>query len=222
MSTISTASSRLGHAIDSIGAKRVAWDTLETIFSAFSNHFILRAELRRLFRWLKDKGVTAIITGGRGDGSLTRHGLEEYVSDCVIMLDPGSTTRSPTGEYRDSHQGTNEYPFLIDENGFSVLPISSAGLRHHVSNDRNRAAFRGSIPCSAAGVTIAGAAFLIYEPLAQARAASPRSLSMRPAGAYMLSMATRVTKMRSRSARGFRGEDASRGRHHGLSRRAIL
>lgn len=132
---------RLGSAIDSIGAKRVAIDTLEAVFSAFANHFVLRSELRRLFRWLKNKGVTAIITAERGDGTLTRHGLEEYVSDCVIMLDHRvmdqiSTRRMRIVKYRGSHHGTNEYPFLIDETGFSVLPITSLGLNHRVSNER--------------------------------------------------------------------------------------
>jgi circadian clock protein KaiC len=132
---------RLGDAIDSIGAKRVALDTLEAIFSAFSNTFILRAELRRLFGWLKEKGVTAVITAERGDGTLTRHGLEEYVSDCVIVLDHRvneqvSTRRIRVLKYRGSSHGTNEYPFLIDREGFSVLPITSVGLQHEVSSER--------------------------------------------------------------------------------------
>ena len=132
---------RLGHAIDSIGAKRVGIDTLEAIFSAFTNQFILRSELRRLFRWLKDKRVTAIITAERGDGALTRHGLEEYVSDCVIVLDHRvieqiSTRRLRIVKYRGSHHGTNEYPFLIDDTGISVLPITSVGLNHEVSSER--------------------------------------------------------------------------------------
>jgi circadian clock protein KaiC len=132
---------RLGHAIDSIGAKRVGIDTLEAIFSAFSNQFILRSELRRLFRWLKDKGVTAVITAERGDGVLTRYGLEEYVSDCVIVLDHRvidqiSTRRLRILKYRGSHHGTNEYPFLIDNSGISVLPITSVGLEYEVSSER--------------------------------------------------------------------------------------
>jgi circadian clock protein KaiC len=132
---------RLGHAIDSIGAKRVAIDTIEAIFAAFTNTFILRNELRRLFRWLKEKGVTAIITGERGTGALTRHGLEEYISDCVILLDHHvinqiSTRRLRIIKYRGSSHGTNEYPFLIDEDGISVLPITSLGLNHEVSNGR--------------------------------------------------------------------------------------
>jgi circadian clock protein KaiC len=132
---------RLGMAIDSVGAKRVVLDTLETLFSGFSNPAILRAELRRLFRWLKDKGVTAIITGERGDGALTRQGLEEYVSDCVILLDHRvhdqiSTRRLRIVKYRGTTHGTNEYPFLIDEDGISVLPVTGLGLDHKVSNER--------------------------------------------------------------------------------------
>ncbi len=132
---------RLGYAIDSIKAKRVVLDTIESLFAGLPNQLILRAELRRLFRWLKDKGVTAVITGERGDESLTRQGLEEYVSDCVIMLDhrvnaQTSTRRLRVVKYRGSMHGTNEYPFLIDENGFSVLPVTSLGLNHIVSNER--------------------------------------------------------------------------------------
>src|SRR5215208_2238515 len=132
---------RLGLAIDSIGAKRVVLDTLEALFSGFSNHGILRAELRRLFLWLKDRGVTAVITAERGDGQLTRQGLEEYVSDCVILLDHRvqdqlSTRRLRIVKYRGSLHGTNEYPFLIDEGGISVLPVTSLGLDHHVSSER--------------------------------------------------------------------------------------
>jgi circadian clock protein KaiC len=125
---------RLGHAIDSIGAKRVVLDTVESLFSGFPNQHILRAELRRLFRWLKAKGVTAVITGERGDGTLTRQGLEEYISDCVIVLDHRvndqiSSRRLRVVKYRGSTHGTNEYPFLIDEDGFSVLPVTSLGLQ---------------------------------------------------------------------------------------------
>lgn len=132
---------RLGFAIDSIGAKRVVLDTIETLFGGLSNVAILRAELRRLFRWLKDKGVTAVITGERGDSALTRHGLEEYVSDCVILLDhrvndQTATRRLRIVKYRGTVHGTNEYPFLIDEDGISVLPITSAGLQHPVSDER--------------------------------------------------------------------------------------
>jgi circadian clock protein KaiC len=132
---------RLGHAIDSIGAKRVVLDTIEAIFSGFGNTNILRAELRRLFRWLKEKGVTAIVTGERGGEHLTRHGLEEYVSDCVIVLDHRiveqiATRRMRILKYRGSAHGTSEYPFLIGEKGFSVLPISSLGLTHPASTQR--------------------------------------------------------------------------------------
>jgi circadian clock protein KaiC len=132
---------RLGHAIDSIGARRVVLDTLETLFGGLSNQAILRAELRRLFRWLKDRGVTAVITAERGEGTLTRQGLEEYVSDCVILLDhrvteQRSTRRLRVVKYRGTAHGTNEYPFLIDEHGFSVLPITSLGLRHAASDER--------------------------------------------------------------------------------------
>jgi circadian clock protein KaiC len=132
---------RLGHAIDSIAAKRVVLDTIETLFSGLSNTAILRAELRRLFRWLKDKGVTSIITGERGEGQLTRHGLEEYVSDCVILLDNRvidqvSTRRLRIVKYRGTTHGTNEYPFLIDEEGINVLPITSLRFEHKASKER--------------------------------------------------------------------------------------
>jgi len=132
---------RLGDAIDSVGAKRVVLDTLETLFSGFANEAILRAELRRLFRWLKDRGVTAIITAERGDGALTRQGLEEYVSDCVIVLDHRlsdqvATRRLRVVKYRGTSHGTNEYPFLIDKDGIDVLPITSIGLSHHASTER--------------------------------------------------------------------------------------
>ena len=132
---------RLGHAIDSIGARRVVLDSIETLFGGLSNAAILRSELHRLFRWLKDRKVTALITGERGEGTLTRHGLEEYVSDCVIVLDHRvteqvSTRRLRIVKYRGSIHGTNEYPFLIDTNGISVLPITSLGLRQEASSER--------------------------------------------------------------------------------------
>jgi circadian clock protein KaiC len=132
---------RLGAAIDAIGAKRVVLDTIETLFAGLSNQTILRAELRRLFRWLKDKGVTAIITGERGEATLTRQGLEEYVSDCVIVLDhrvseQTSSRRLRVVKYRGSIHGTNEYPFLIDADGISVLPVTSLRLKHKSSSDR--------------------------------------------------------------------------------------
>ncbi|MHC2257138.1 circadian clock protein KaiC [Bradyrhizobium embrapense] len=132
---------RLEFAVDQIGAKRIVLDTIESLFSAFSNPAILRAEIRRLFDWLKEKGLTAVITGERGDGTLTRQGLEEYVSDCVILLDHRvenqiSTRRLRIVKYRGTAHGTNEYPFLIDEDGFSVLPVSSLGLGHKVFDER--------------------------------------------------------------------------------------
>lgn len=132
---------RLELAIDQVGAKRVVLDTIESLFSAFHNPAVLRAEIRRLFDWLKDKGLTTVITGERGDGSLTRQGLEEYVSDCVILLDHRvhnqiSTRRLRIVKYRGTAHGTNEYPFLIDRDGFSVLPVSSLGLNHEVSLER--------------------------------------------------------------------------------------
>lgn len=132
---------RLGHAIDSIGAKRVVLDTVESLFAALPNVLVLRAELRRLFRWLKDKGVTVIITAEQGNGTLTRHDLEEYVSDCVVRLDHRvtdlvSTRRLRIVKYRGSVHGTNEYPFLIDEAGLFVLPITSLDLQHPASTER--------------------------------------------------------------------------------------
>jgi circadian clock protein KaiC len=132
---------RLGAAIDSVGAKRVVLDTVETLFGALGNDALLRRELRRLFRWLNDRGVTAIVTGERGERTLTRHGLEEYVSDCVIVLDHRvheqiSTRRLRVVKYRGSHHGPDEYPFLIDREGFSVLPVSSMGLDHAASRER--------------------------------------------------------------------------------------
>ncbi|HEY4143441.1 circadian clock protein KaiC [Pinirhizobacter sp.] len=131
---------RLNHAIDSVGAKRVVLDTIEALFAGLEDTAILRAELRRLFAWLKDKGVTAIITGERGEGQLTRYGIEEYVSDCVLLLDNRvidqvTTRRLRVVKYRGSAHGTNEYPFLIDGEGISVLPITSAGLAHPVSHE---------------------------------------------------------------------------------------
>ncbi len=134
---------RLGYAIDSIGAKRIVLDTLEALFSGFSNEMMLRSEIRRLFRWIKERGVTAIVTGerGSGEGSLTRHGLEEYVSDCVIVLSHRreelvSTRRLCVAKYRGSPHGTNEYPFLLEKGGIFVLPITSIGLNYEVSEER--------------------------------------------------------------------------------------
>jgi circadian clock protein KaiC len=131
---------RLNYAIDAIGAKRVVLDTLESLFAGMQNEGLLRAEIRRLFRWLKEKGVTTVITGERGDKTLTRQGLEEYVSDCVILLDfrvveQIATRRLRIVKYRGSTHGTNEYPFLIDEHGISVIPITSLKLDYHSSSD---------------------------------------------------------------------------------------
>jgi circadian clock protein KaiC len=132
---------RLNHAIDSIGAKRVVLDTLEALFAGLRNEAILRAELRRLFRWLKDKGVTAVITAERGREQLTRHGMEEYVSDCVILLDHRVNEQIATRhlrvvKYRGAMHGTNEFPFLIGDDGMSVLPITSLALNHKISSER--------------------------------------------------------------------------------------
>ena len=131
---------RLAYAADAIGAKRVVLDTIETLFSGLSDPAILRAELRRLFGWIKDRGLTAVVTGERGDGQFTRQGLEEYVSDCVILLDNRvqdqiSTRRLRIVKYRGSGHGANEYPFLIDDAGISVLPVTGAGLEHGVSSE---------------------------------------------------------------------------------------
>lgn len=131
---------RLNYAIDSIGAKRVVLDTIESLFAGVNNMAILRSELRRLFHWLKDKGITAIITGEKGESTLTRHGLEEYVSDCVIFLDfrvidQIATRRLRIIKYRGSTHGTNEYPFLIDEQGISMIPVTSLKLDYKSSNE---------------------------------------------------------------------------------------
>lgn len=120
---------RIHQAIESIGAKRVVLDTIESLFTSLHDPAVIRAGLRRLFTWLKKKGVTAIVTGERGNGTLTRQGLEEYVADCVILLDhrvndQSSIRRLRIVKYRGSAHGTNEYPFLIDEDGFSVLPVT--------------------------------------------------------------------------------------------------
>jgi circadian clock protein KaiC len=132
---------RLGHAIDSVKAKRVVLDTIENLFSGLSNEGILRSEIRRLFQWLKDKGVTTVITGERGTITLTRQGLEEYVSDCVVLLEQRVVNQVSTRllriiKYRGTVHGTNEYPFLIDKDGISVLPITSLELNYPVSLDK--------------------------------------------------------------------------------------
>jgi circadian clock protein KaiC len=132
---------RLSHAINSIKAKRIVLDTIETLFSGLTNVGILRAELRRLFQWLKDLGITAVVTGESGENSMTRYGLEEYVADCVILLDfrvreQISTRRLRIIKYRGSSHGADEYPFLIEKTGISILPVTSLGLDHTVSNER--------------------------------------------------------------------------------------
>lgn len=132
---------RIGHAINAVKAKRVVLDTLEALFGGFTDDALLRSELRRLFRWLKEQGVTSVITGEQGVRTLTRYGLEEYVSDCVIALDNRvvdqvSTRRMRIVKYRGSSHGANEYPFLIDDKGFSVLPVTSLGLDYEVSTER--------------------------------------------------------------------------------------
>jgi circadian clock protein KaiC len=132
---------RLQSAVDAVGAKRVMFDTLEALFSGFSNPGILRAEFRRLFRWLKDRGLTTVITAERGEGTLTRHGLEEYVSDCVVLLDHRirdqiSARRLRIVKYRGTKHGADEYPFLIDERGISILPLTSLQLQHTASSER--------------------------------------------------------------------------------------
>ena len=153
---------RLGAAIDEVGAKRVVLDTVETLFGAFENTAILRSELRRLFSWLKERGVTAVVTGERGEGALTRYGIEEYVSDCVIVLDhrvseQTSTRRLRVLKYRGSLHGTNEYPFLIGSNGVSVLPITSIGLQHRRPANASPAGWRASTRCSAERASSAAA-----------------------------------------------------------------
>lgn len=132
---------RLQHAIDSVGATRVVLDSLEAIFGGFTNQGVLRSELRRLFRWLKDRQLTVVVTGEKGEGSLTRYGLEEYVSDCVISLDnrvadQATTRRLRVVKYRGSSHGTDEYPFLIDEQGISVVPVTGLGLDYPASEER--------------------------------------------------------------------------------------
>jgi circadian clock protein KaiC len=132
---------RLEHAVNSVGAKRVVLDTLESLFAGLANEAILRAEIRRLFRWLRDRGLTVLITGEKGETTLTRQGLEEYVTDAVIQLDHRvcdqiSTRRLRVVKYRGSHHGTNEYPFLIDEDGVGVLPVTSLTLQHPASSER--------------------------------------------------------------------------------------
>jgi circadian clock protein KaiC len=132
---------RLAQAVKSVGAKRIVLDSIESLFASLDNEAILRSELRRLFRWLKDRKLTAVVTGERGEGTLTRHGLEEYISDCVILLDHRVTEtvftrRLRVVKYRGSTHGTNEYPFLIDRDGISVLPVTSVDLKHAAPDER--------------------------------------------------------------------------------------
>jgi len=132
---------RIGAAVDSVKAKRVVVDTLEVLFGGIANHGVIRAELNRLFKWFKDRGLTVIVTGEQGERLMTRHGLEEYVADCVLVLDHRitdqlSTRRLRIAKYRGSLHGTNEYPFLIGIKGISVLPITSLELQHTVSSSR--------------------------------------------------------------------------------------
>ncbi len=140
---------RLDYAVKSVNAKRVVLDTIESLFAGLQNETILRAELRRLFRWLRDRDLTVVITGERGENTLTRHGLEEYVSDAVIALDHRvedqiSTRRIRVVKYRGSHHGTNEYPFLIDADGLSVLPVTSLTLQHGASTERVSSGLRAA------------------------------------------------------------------------------
>ncbi len=132
---------RLGYAIDQIKARRVVLDGIDTLFAGLPNEALLRSELRRLFGWLKDRGLSSIITAERGEKSLTRHGIEEYVSDCVIVLEQRvqeelTTRRLRIVKYRGSTHGTNEYPYLIEEGGIKLLPVTSLGLAHTVSSER--------------------------------------------------------------------------------------
>lgn len=132
---------RLGYLIDSIGAKRIALDTIEVLFSGLTNHAVLRSELIRLFRWLKDRGVTAVVTGEKGEKSITRFGLEEYVADCVVYLDSRvseqiTTRRLRVIKYRGSVHGPDEYPFLITRDGITIFPITSVKTNYKISRER--------------------------------------------------------------------------------------
>ncbi len=154
---------RLGHAVDSVGAKRVLLDSVEVLFAGLSHESVLRAELRRLFRWLKERNLTAVVTGERAGPGFTRHGIEEYISDCVILLDHRltesvSTRRLRVVKYRGSVHGTNEYPFLIDNEGISVLPVTTLDLKHAARRSKFRPAFPPSMRCSAAKAFSAAAA----------------------------------------------------------------
>ena len=157
---------RLDYAINSVGAKRVVLDTIEVLFAGLGDTQILRAEIRRLFAWLKERNVTAIITAERGEGALTRFGIEEYVSDCVMLLDNRvsnqiTTRRLRIVKYRGSAHGTNEYPFLIDGQGVSVLPVTSAGLAHSASNEVVSTGILGLNQMLGAGGFYAGTSILV-------------------------------------------------------------
>ena len=196
---------RLGYAIDTIGAKRVVLDTIEkSVLPDCRIEAILRAELRRLFRWLKDKGVTAVITGERGDGTLTRQGLEEYVSDCVILLDHRvtdqvSTRRLRIVKYRGTTHGTNEYPFLIDEDGFSVLPITSLGLQHHVSEERISSGVPRLDTMLGGKGFFRGSTILVSGTAGTGKTSLAATSSMPPAGAASAAFISRSRSPRARS-----------------------
>jgi circadian clock protein KaiC len=197
---------RLGYAIDSIHAKRVVLDTIEALFASLPNEYILRAELRRLFRWFKRKSVTAIITAERGENALTRYGLEEYVSDAVILLNQRvnqqiSTRHLRIVKYRGSSNGTNEYPFLIGADGFSVLPVTSLGLQHVVSRERLAVVFPGSMRCSVAEAISEAAPCSFQAWQAAAKAALPPILPTRPVGD---TNDVSISSQRSRPARSWR------------------
>lgn len=178
---------RLGYAVDSIGARRVVLDTLEALFAGFANEAILRTELRRLFQWLQDRRLSAVITAERGHGTLTRHGLEEYVSDAVILLDHRvqdlvSTRRVRVVKYRGSSHATNEYPFLIDRDGISVIPVSSAGLDHPAPTERISTGIERLDAMLSGQGTSARARSWSPGRRAPARPPSPLTSWMRPAG----------------------------------------
>ena len=196
---------RLNHAIDSIGAKRVVLDTLEVLFATLPNEAILRAELRRLFRWLKDKGVTAVITAERGREQLTRHGLEEYVSDCVIVLDHRvydqiATRNLRVMKYRGALHGTNEFPFLIGDEGISVLPITSLGLNHKVSSERIATGIPRLDAMLGGRGFFAAAAFCSRARPAPARPSSPPTLPRPPPGAGSACSSSRSRNRPTRSS----------------------
>lgn len=133
---------RLDAAVASVGARRLVIDTIESLFGRLHDEVALRGELVRLFHWIKARGLTAVITGEQGQGGrLTRFGIEEYVSDCVIVLDTRlhddvSTRRLRVAKYRGSTHGTNQYPFVITERGFAVLPLTAMGLTYDAPDDR--------------------------------------------------------------------------------------